>query len=346
MRIAILFFTALLALPTAFARSGGETGNGGDPLMMLFEESRHQAVQRVLNATYCAFPAQIRPPIREWILNNKTELARDIMDSKHVWLAGQQVTCAYTQPRPKADVMLSFQSCRPNVVSVIDAGRTLIHESVHHLGITDEVFPSEVAYAVYVLGTGDGCTVPPAQDPFDPASCLGAAITDKELYDLLPLPHAVERTLGSYKVFMRERVCYRPDRCTKWEIGIPTIEQKMLGNVTEAPNEGLVTAYLRQDRVMIGFKSRDNSYSVLASPKKPAPLFYWNQNGGSATVRLDDYGPRRAINTLGTTALKQVSWLSRQCARIHQADTFNWKDKSGNTVRFEWDIVFLSHFNY
>ena len=52
----------------------------------------------------------------------------------------------------------------------------LVHESVHHFGITEETFADQVAIAVYEAKEVTNCDTYPV-DPFDPNSCTGKPMT-------------------------------------------------------------------------------------------------------------------------------------------------------------------------
>jgi uncharacterized protein YjbI with pentapeptide repeats len=79
---------------------------------------------------------------------HSTGLANDITMSPHIWTVDPQVTCAFTEHDLAKPVVLSFETCRQNVVTTIDAATLLIHESTHHLGVSDETMADQIAMAL------------------------------------------------------------------------------------------------------------------------------------------------------------------------------------------------------
>ncbi|MEI6399192.1 MAG: pentapeptide repeat-containing protein, partial [Pseudomonadota bacterium] len=87
-------------------------------------------------------------PVKDWIMAHSTGLANDITMSPHVWTVDPQVTCAFTEHDLAKPVVLSFETCRQNVVTTIDAATLLIHESTHHLGVSDETMSDQIAMSL------------------------------------------------------------------------------------------------------------------------------------------------------------------------------------------------------
>ncbi|MES2769009.1 MAG: hypothetical protein V4596_07680 [Bdellovibrionota bacterium] len=194
----------------------GEVGNGGDPLRILFEEARSYTAERVQSAKSCAFSVDVNPEVVSWIMKNKEQLASDIMKSPHVWITDEQSTCAFTQSNPNSTVILSFESCRPGIKSINDAITILAHESVHHFDIADESFADQVGQAIESIGNNCTCDPIPSNDPFDPASCPGNSLSERDLLSKIPLPNQTAKWVGKFKVHKRMRTCYFENHCSPW----------------------------------------------------------------------------------------------------------------------------------
>lgn len=209
--IGILYF---LLLPMQ-AHAGTE-GHGGDELRLLFQDGRIDAFQKISQTKRCSLPTSTDAQVADWVLKHKNRVATDVLKSQHVWITDQQSTCAFTQVKPEFDITLSFQACG-NVKTKEAAGRLLTHESVHHLGISDESFADAVAFAIYAADPTKSCN-PPATDPFDPLSCDGEAITLDQVRHVLK-PNVGKIKIGQFKAHSRYRVCETLGGCTDWTIG-------------------------------------------------------------------------------------------------------------------------------
>jgi uncharacterized protein YjbI with pentapeptide repeats len=156
MRLSALFLLSMLAgwvnAPAARAselRGGNEVDNGGDPLRFIFVSGQQQAAQLLADLIPDQLEADLPPNVRGFIAANHQALAVDLKASRLIWQTTEQATCALTTTTPHADIRLSFDNCRPTIFSADLAGRLLLHESVHHLGIADEDLADAVAIGVY-----------------------------------------------------------------------------------------------------------------------------------------------------------------------------------------------------
>ncbi len=157
-----------MALWSAFATAaygGWGMGRGGDSLRLAFAQAKQHASHIVLRLRPEALPASVPADVRAWLTEqtNREQLAADISASEHVWTEDEKPTCAWTQTTRDAAIDLSYVTCRKamdfasgnrpsdhtSIPSFEAVGRLLIHESVHHFGITDEQFADSVAIAVY-----------------------------------------------------------------------------------------------------------------------------------------------------------------------------------------------------
>lgn len=332
---------------------GNETGSGGDPLHFLFEDARIAAVSRVQMAMPCAFGADVRPEVRDWIMKNKEALANDISLSAHNWITDQQATCAFTQTTSRAPITLSYNVCRSGVSDISAAALVLIHESVHHFEISNEVFPDEVALAIHNLGVNSSCPVPPLLDPFDPASCPGAPLTAQSLKAMIPLPHQNYKVLGDFKVSVRGRTCYAENWCSAWT-EMPRAFSSDLGITPDANFvKGTTTVVLQDNTPQLHF------VSLIALTGSDANVYPYNHRW-KIFSQINDYhlnsmnayatvgGGSHGLLTLGGVTLgrnKFTGWVTHQCARQTVKSSRSSKDDRNNDITLEYEMVVLSHFN-
>lgn len=158
---------AALMLPVAMVASsalgGPRVGNGGDQLRLAFANAKQHAAHVTLRLNPRAIAPSVRDDVRKWLLDHQSELAADIAATPHEWVEETQPSCAWTQTTPAAKITFSYPSCKAalggagndphlrgiGIGDMDQAGALLVHESVHHLGITDEEFADEIALAVY-----------------------------------------------------------------------------------------------------------------------------------------------------------------------------------------------------
>lgn len=130
--------------------SARETGNGGDSLQILFDEQRPLAADAVakMDAASVALIGEVA--VRDWLVANQVGLAQEIRQSPFNWVNVTTETCAHTEPTTGAAITLSLPTCRAAgvLLSPADVQKLLVHESVHHFGVSDEAFANAVANAV------------------------------------------------------------------------------------------------------------------------------------------------------------------------------------------------------
>ena len=139
----------LISVLAGLSTGWGHVGNAGDPLRLMFTSAREHAAFVTNRIHPDAFPPDVAPDLKKWILENKERLAGDILASSHNWVEQQEPTCAHTLREPGAAINLSFPTCRVSVQVREDASRLLVHESVHHFDVDDEAFADAVADAIY-----------------------------------------------------------------------------------------------------------------------------------------------------------------------------------------------------
>jgi hypothetical protein len=318
----------------ASAIAGNET-HGGDPLRFLFEDARQSAASRVLAAEECGFGSNVPSDVRQWIMAHKQMLAEDILASQHVWVTDNQDSCASTQTTSKADITLSYNTCRSTIQDISQAIRLLIHESTHHFGVSQELLPDEVAEAIYNLGVHSQCSVPPSQDPFDPGSCPGAHISSSELMGFIPLPNATEKTIGRYSVAERMRVCYGENFCTAWQ---PADNKGLYFTLSDtvAAKSGLVIAEFVQNSPRIRFLS---NYA-----EKPFYLVISKIVNEQASVIAAGNGDYQLKVGMTNIAGNMTGWMTNSCLRQSIKANYDAKDANSNDITKEYETVFLSHF--
>lgn len=347
----ILVFQVMLTLGFFHSAAAGEVGNGGDPIRLLFEEAREYAAERVRSAQPCAFGVNTNPSVVSWVMVHREQLAQDIELSPHVWITDPQSTCAFTQTHAKAAITFSFEACRPGVKGINDAVSMLIHESVHHFEITDEVFADQVAKAISSLGMDSSCHPIHSEDPFNPASCSGNTLSESDLLNMIPLPQKNYVDLGNFNVFTRLRMCYGEGWCTNWGL------KPMAYGISERS----FWSYHPQDNTPIAL-DRSGTLELQYSGNRPR-LFLksggdfstsWQAVSAVANYDLNMTWTDRMQMMIGNTRIKPMSSqeynttfkgsITKTCMRQVAAGKYKSKDDKGNDVVYEYEAVVLSLF--
>jgi N-acetylneuraminic acid mutarotase len=142
----------MILAPNAQARWG--VGNGGDGARLQFLKAKEHASHVVMRLSPKALKQlKIDQDVIEWLEENKNALAADISQSSHVWTDEKQPTCAHTDLSPAADIIFYFDACKNSLAGFSEAAMLLVHESVHHFGISHSEgshdFADQIAIAVY-----------------------------------------------------------------------------------------------------------------------------------------------------------------------------------------------------
>lgn len=153
-----IFIHLALTLCSTISWGQGGTGTwGGDAVRILFEEAKQATVTRLTNLSPEGFSSSTEPNVAEFVSRNLIAMAEDLQRSQLKWHESPATTCAWTTLSHGAQLHLSLPTCRQSVGGNSElAGKTLIHEIVHHFGVTDESFADAVAIAVFSAGLQDG----------------------------------------------------------------------------------------------------------------------------------------------------------------------------------------------
>lgn len=228
MNLKILILSVLLFNVSAKAQH--TVGSGGDYIRQTFEEARTLAAAKVQSIQSCSFSQmKILPSVKEWILTHKELLKKDIETSQHLWVVDDQVTCAFTLHSPSAPIYLSFPRCGAGVTNSNEALFLLVHESAHHLGVTDEVQADLIAKAVTDAAMIEKCD-PSQGTPFDSAICQGPQANRFDIGRLMS-PGSVKSSFGHYTLYARARLCSILSGCGDWtNIHLMTGDRYHYGN--------------------------------------------------------------------------------------------------------------------
>ncbi len=201
-------------VPTSFAGGGDGVGNGGGKLLSKFEDARQLAYSMLMRINHCSIPDSTKPGVRSWLVQNIPVLLEDILESViEVQEDPSQGNCALTQPKSKSPIILSHKKCTHDNYSIEEAARLIIHESVHHLGQSQEMFTENVARAISLADINHK-KVCPTSAPFDPMSCQGTPLTNSKL-SARKINEDIQN-LGKFKTYLRVRFCERAGECSQW----------------------------------------------------------------------------------------------------------------------------------
>jgi hypothetical protein len=184
-RWGFIVFAGLLTAHALPAFSGHEVGDGGDPVIILFDLARQSAANII--AEVDTHTDLISSDVASLIQNKRDLIHRDILTAPHRWLTDDetQSTCARTN-LPGGEptlISLSLSKCRDVLLQPgrgeIGAILTLIHESAHHFGVdgseAGERFGVKVAEEIYSAWRSQRehrqpfwAELPPPSFPFNP----------------------------------------------------------------------------------------------------------------------------------------------------------------------------------
>jgi hypothetical protein len=145
--IIIILSLAMMAASVrpAVAGDGGMTGGGGDDLRLRFLDGQEMAASIIEAIDESSLGASASPAVKAWILENQTAWLEDLRASKHTWYDSHgHESCAWTEFKPLAPIQLSLNECS-RVYGETSVAFIFLHESAHHLGISDESMADNIA---------------------------------------------------------------------------------------------------------------------------------------------------------------------------------------------------------
>ncbi|MGE5185303.1 MAG: hypothetical protein ACM31C_24710 [Acidobacteriota bacterium] len=189
----------------------------------------------------------------------------------------------------------------------------------------------------YAEAQGWVTSPPPTTDPFDPASCTGAPITQQQALAYFA-PAATEAAIAPYHVSIRSRACNQLTGCAGWQPASWRLNS-WAGAISEAPVDGMLDFQLASGTVELSpradFCNPNESISTCASVSAASqscsapslPISTTNACGGSAPAQL------------GTSAITLAGIVTDHCTRLaaHAADA---PDANGSYT--EYDAVVLA----
>jgi hypothetical protein len=284
-----------------------DVGNGVDPLRRLFDSARVSLGERIRELKTCSWDqTMVAEEVGTWILSNRTRLIDDIAGSRHTWITDLNSTCAMTMAESMAPIIFSYPACNPHVTEQGHAEPILAHESVHHLGHTDEIFPEEVAEAIK-YGNPD-CQVQIPGDVFNPNSCQGTPLTDAERLAWFEPATTRSNDVVHMRAFQRTRRCHDQTGCVDWSETTPPEWYTYYFNdrsgevltVVNAPQNITVNFLADSTNMYHDYKIANSIFSMDVSD-------------------TTSYGFRRGNENLYSPIFSGK--LTRECARYSSTDT-------------------------
>lgn len=187
-------------------------GSGGDYIRRAFENGRIIAAQKIESIKPCYFQPEVSEKTKDWILLQRTALINDIKRSPHIWKDEAQATCAFTLHSPEAPISLSYSTCRETTDQEASSIFTLIHESAHHLGVSDETQADQIAIAIMNSVTNKICAS--REEIFEQRVCTGPAAVENDFTKLFSQSSILRSE--RYHIYARSRICNEVGSCYEW----------------------------------------------------------------------------------------------------------------------------------
>lgn len=331
-------------------------GNAGDPLRTFYSEARVMAEDRVTNLKICEFKSGVNEAKAKWLVSIKDQLAQDIKKSKHVWLSDFQGSCAFTQYDVKgAPVYLSYPECRSTQGNHLEAMELLIHESLHHLGVEEEVDAEEYAAMIMEADILTECPTQP-YDPFDAKTCGGRSIQKADILNYFQAGANTSAVVGKTKAAARYRKCNTLTGCADWQ-SRPSVMQWSYSNlnktyqVTEAELEknfrfSILSHTVPSFNVLLGQNSlncqilleKNKAAQFLCNPRKSIKL-----GSRSYSFSMQDIHTKQPITlrSRNSSDNKQVMKFNQSCFWT-KATTKGPRGTNGDYL--ESEVVYYSNF--
>ncbi len=214
----LLLITMLAVAPLfSWAEPGGQgVGSGGDALRQLMEQARWAALGRLSAIDWCSFAPNVSPVLSQWILQHMNEFKQDVQNSNHLWVVDAQSTCGFTQHSSTADIYFSYPTCAATIGNNLNSALfTLLHETAHHLGVSDEKQADLVAQAILDANIALQCPAA-TQDVFNPLVCQGPVFTATDAAKYLQPGQSQTNAIGKYQAYARYRQCNYLTGCGAW----------------------------------------------------------------------------------------------------------------------------------
>jgi hypothetical protein len=215
MRVKLFLMIGAMLLSSAMAQANG-VGNGGDAMRRLFEQARTASATLVENLQSCSFQSDVSQEAADWILTRQDVIRKDIKAAPYLWVVDSQPTCGFTQTDLKSPIYLSYPTCASTVgADLKSAIFVVLHETAHHLGVTDEHEADNFAYAIQNADLNKSCPKNRISDVFDSRICDGSSFTATDARRYLAAGQT-SAYIGKYAAYARYRDCTTLSGCTDW----------------------------------------------------------------------------------------------------------------------------------
>lgn len=216
-----IFFNIFLTLPNF---SAAQIQSPTESVMSSqFQKGRMMAVDKISQLKACNLPYDTPMYLKSLILDNLTKLADDVLNSPYAFVADTQPTCAYTLHASKERLYLSIPQCLSISEDLKAIMFLLIHESTHHLGVSDEATADLMAKTI--LNSDQNLCQNNVIDIYDNAICSGDDLNLASVKSILNIKkdekptgnHFYSKQMGTLGIFPRVRECTVISGCGNWQ---------------------------------------------------------------------------------------------------------------------------------
>jgi hypothetical protein len=239
-------------------------------------------------------------------------------------------TTLHDQVKLGAKTARSLLSARNGADGIAGTADDVTFTTLEQLDAVKYIGPIAVHHML-VYAQAQGWVVSSTSDPFDPASCTGAAMTQQQALAYFA-PAATEAAIAPYHVKIRSRSCNTLTGCAAWQPGAWQLST-WAGRESEQPVDGMLDVQLVSGTVDLSPRadfcnpneSISSCGSVSAAESCTAldlPITPTNACGGSAGAML------------GTTAATLTGTVTDHCTRL-AAHAMDAPDSNGSYTEYE-----------
>ena len=186
---------------------------------------------------------------------------------------------------------------------------------------------------------------PPHEGIFESSSCSGTPFQESALYSIVGVPQNLYRSIGSFQVFSRSRLCYNrspnPTLCASWSYDskLPHLDEKkwpIVNNVFSY--EGLKIANFSSGQASLSYKNDQFYLDLIGSDATMSKNYLLTLYYSGAQI----YGSPLKFFDASANVSKLAGILTDRCFWLKGSSTRWVTDEMGNQAYIEQELVINS----